>query len=161
MNLVIQPLIRGKRDASGQFGTALSKIGDINMDGYNDIAISAPFEGNGVVYIYLGGPKGLSSTPSQTLRAPIDISAIPVKQPMFGFSVSRGVDIDNNGFNDLAIGAPNSDKVYIYKTYPVVKIISSIKPLESEIYTNTTSFVVNACAYYSSVIERDIGKSFN
>ena len=160
MNLVIQPLIKSKFKANGRFGTAFSKIGDINMDGYNDIAISSPFDENGVVYIYLGGPEGLSSTPSQKIEAPIDTSVVPVTRPMFGHSISRGVDIDNNGYNDIAIGDPSSGKVYIYRSYPVVKIVSSITPLQREIFTNTTSFEIKACAYHSSVIKSDIGKSF-
>lgn len=161
MKFVLQPLITSKSMTNGRFGTTLSKIGDINMDGYNDIAISAPFEGNGVVYIYLGGPEGFSLTPCQTIRAPIvDSTLLPSKKPMFGHSISRGVDIDNNGYNDIAIGDPISEKVYIYRSYPVVKIIASIVPSKSEIFTNATSFTVTACARHSSVIKSSISKCF-
>ena len=115
------------------------------MDGYNDIAISAPFERNGVVYIYLGERMGLSLKPSQIIQAPtIDAST------MFGHSISRGVDIDNNSYNDIAIGAPNSDTVYIYKSYPVVKITSSINSLKRQLFTNDTENTIHICAKYSS-----------
>ncbi|CAO1409381.1 unnamed protein product [Diamesa serratosioi] len=155
MNLVIQPQIKSDFKFSGRFGTALSNVGDLNMDGYNDIAISAPFEGNGAVYIYLGGPEGLSSTHSQKIVAPVDFIPVPVLS-MFGHSISRGVDIDDNGYNDIAIGSPNSEKVYVYRSYPVVKIISSIDPSQREIFTNATSLNITACAHHNSVIKSNI-----
>ncbi|CAO1409349.1 unnamed protein product [Diamesa serratosioi] len=132
-------------ELSGRFGTALSKIGDINLDGYNDIAITAPFEGNGVVYIYLGGLYGLSSKPSQIIKAPTSDA-----KSMFGHSISRGVDIDNNKYNDVAIGAPNSDIVYIYKSYPILQIITSLNSQKKRVLVNETEFTINVCAGYIS-----------
>ena len=154
--MVFQTKIKSKFKFRSRFGTALSKIGDINMDGYNDIAISAPFEGNGVVYIYLGSSSGLSSTPSQKIEAPNDNKVFSFL-PMFGHSISRGVDIDDNGYNDIAIGDPSSGKVYVYRSYPVVKLKSSIEPLHSEILINTTSLEIKACAFHISVYKFDIG----
>lgn len=138
-------IITSDYEQSGRFGIALSKIGDINLDGYNDIAISAPFERNGVVYIYLGGHMGLSSKPSQILQAPTSDGLT-----MFGHSISRGVDIDNNSYNDVAIGAPNSDTVYIYKSYPVIKIETSLKYPNRQLFTNDTEFSITVCAKYIS-----------
>jgi hypothetical protein len=41
--------------AGSRFGSSLAKIGDINKDGNEDVAIGAPYEaGSGAVYIYLG-----------------------------------------------------------------------------------------------------------
>lgn len=41
--------------AGSRFGSALTKIGDINKDGLEDVAIGAPYEsGSGAVYIYCG-----------------------------------------------------------------------------------------------------------
>lgn len=48
-----------------RFGFAIANISDINKDGYEDIAIGAPYEGRGTVYIYLGSPDGIITTPSQ------------------------------------------------------------------------------------------------
>lgn len=135
---------------NGRFGTALARIGDIDLDGYNDIAISAPFEGNGVVYIHLGGPNGISPEPSQRIEAPkISPNTFEyTKAPMFGHSISRGVDIDANGYRDIAIGAPNSEVAFIYKTYPVVKVIAQLKPSQKRISLSDTKFNVEVCAYF-------------
>ena len=45
----------------GLFGLAVENIGDIDQDGYEDVAISAPYvdDGHGVVYIFRGSSDGL------------------------------------------------------------------------------------------------------
>jgi hypothetical protein len=42
-----------------RFGFALANLGDINKDRYEDLAVGAPYEGKGVVYIYLGSKHGI------------------------------------------------------------------------------------------------------
>uniref|UniRef100_A0A336MXS4 CSON002754 protein n=1 Tax=Culicoides sonorensis TaxID=179676 RepID=A0A336MXS4_CULSO len=129
----------------GRFGTSMSKLGDLNQDGYNDVAIGAPMEGNGVVYIYHGSAQGLMSKPSQKVLP--SGSQIPTKFPglMFGHSISTGVDIDSNGYNDIAIGAPYGEEVFIYKTYPIVQISATIITDKKEIGKNDTRFQTTAC----------------
>lgn len=51
-----------------RFGFALTNLGDLNKDGYEDIAIGAPYEGKGTVYIYLGSKNGIIKTPSQVFN---------------------------------------------------------------------------------------------
>lgn len=86
----------------------MSKIGDINLDGYNDLIISAPFEGtDGAVYVFLGNREGISLKPSQRIQAPSEVPNQynePHSGGMFGIGMSRGVDIDNNQYKDIAIG---------------------------------------------------------
>lgn len=60
-----------------------------------DLAVGAPFENNGVVYIFLGGLYGLSNTASQRISAPKQQLAV---HSMFGYSLSKGCDIDGNQF---------------------------------------------------------------
>lgn len=49
-----------------RFGFSMTSLGDINKDGYNDVAIGAPYENDhGAVYVYLGSDKGLNEEPSQ------------------------------------------------------------------------------------------------
>lgn len=60
-----------------------------------DLAVGAPFENDGVVYIFRGGRSGLSTTPSQRIYAPKMDLTVPA---MFGFSISKGCDVDDNNF---------------------------------------------------------------
>ena len=104
--------------AKGEFGRTLI-AGDINGDGYADVIVgSHGFNGGagthqGKVYIYLGGPKGISATPSQTLLG-------EVKGSEFGRTFDI-VDINKDGINDLLLGAsgfagslPNQGKAYVF-----------------------------------------------
>lgn len=51
-----------------RFGFSIANLGDLNKDGYEDVAIGAPYEGKGAVYIYLGSDKGLITEPAQVKR---------------------------------------------------------------------------------------------
>lgn len=152
MAFELQAIVTNEYELNGRFGTALSKIGDINLDGYNDIAISSPFEGNGAVYIHLGGPHGVSIKAIQRLEAPSELPSTydDVVSSMFGFGISRGVDIDSNGYRDIAIGSPNSESVYIFKSYPVVNVVASIIPSKTELSLDDTRFNLKVCARIDS-----------
>lgn len=62
-----------------------------------DVAVGAPYEsgGQGAVYIYLGGADGIKTTPSQKILA-ADFQGPDLMG--FGIALSRGVDIDGNGY---------------------------------------------------------------
>lgn len=57
--------------------------------------MGAPYEdGGGVVYIYRGSATGLVVTPSQIISA----SDMGGNLRGFGSAISRGTDVDNNGY---------------------------------------------------------------
>lgn len=45
----------------------MTNLGDINENTYEDIAIGAPYEESGVVYIYTGSERGIFEPPSQVI----------------------------------------------------------------------------------------------
>lgn len=57
--------------------------------------MGAPYEKDGAVYIYLGGPDGLSIKPSQIIYPPSPPESTIIPQT-FGQSLSKGADIDGN-----------------------------------------------------------------
>lgn len=62
-----------------------------------DIAISAPYENNGVVYLYFGSSEGLNQENCQKIT-PSGYSGRG-----FGYSISNGADYDRNGLNGKTI----------------------------------------------------------
>ena len=68
---------------------------------------------------------------------------------MFGFTLSRGVDIDKNGYKDLAVGAPNSEKVYIFKTYPIIQIKPSVNSTRKTFYFHDTQVNLSVCFVFN------------
>ncbi|XP_054738538.1 integrin alpha-PS3-like isoform X1 [Anastrepha obliqua] len=139
-----QKLILSPATGKARFGTTLSRLGDINHDGFNDIAVGAPFAGNGSVFIYLGSNDGLRAQHSQRLNSP-DSVVSKYGEHMFGHGLSKGADIDHNGFNDFAVGAPNAEAIFVYRAYPVVKIYATVKSQTREIKTDQNTFKITAC----------------
>nr|XP_054767678.1 integrin alpha pat-2-like [Lytechinus pictus] len=107
------------RDVGGRFGYAATSLGDINVDGFNDLAISAPFidKGNrGKVFIYhgIGHNARLPLTPVQVLESrQFGQALVP-----FGCALSAGVDVDSNSYPDLAVGAYRSQVAVVYRSRP-------------------------------------------
>ncbi|XP_055326060.1 integrin alpha-PS3-like, partial [Sitodiplosis mosellana] len=128
-------------------GTTISKVGDINQDGFNDLVVAAPFEGNGAIYIYHGGANGLPAKHSQKISAPHN--SLQANQ-MFGHGLSKGADVDGNNYLDIAVGSPNAETVYIYKSYPIIRVNATISPFSQEIQTTDKSFKFNVCWLYES-----------
>ncbi|MEQ2314902.1 hypothetical protein AMECASPLE_016692, partial [Ameca splendens] len=97
-----------------RYGSVIAAVGDLDRDGYNDVAISAPYGGpnnNGLVYIHNGLPSGIDPTPSQVLRGKWASSYMPAS---FGYSMTGNIDIDQNGYPDLIVGAFGADKAVLY-----------------------------------------------
>ncbi|XP_042855750.1 integrin alpha-7-like isoform X1 [Penaeus japonicus] len=132
----------GSAKAGARFGTTLAACGDLNQDGYEDIAVGAPWEDDqGAVYIYLGSLQGLRPKFSQHLT-PQHFS-VPLSG--FGMSISRGIDIDVNGYPDLAIGSFLSGHVAVLRSRPVVSIAGLITSSPTSVALNDTSLELLVC----------------
>nr|XP_032651890.1 LOW QUALITY PROTEIN: integrin alpha-IIb [Chelonoidis abingdonii] len=104
----------------GRFGTAIAPAGDLDQDGYVDVAVGAPFAGSGRVLIFRGCSEGLRTPASQVLESPFPGRAA------FGFSVRGATDIDANGYPDVLVGAFGASKVAVYRAQPVVVASSQL-----------------------------------
>lgn len=108
-----------------RFGFAIANVSDLNNDGFDDLAIGAPYEGKGTIYIYLGSRNGLITEPAQVIHAE-DLPGNTVST--LGYSLSGGMDLDENGYPDLLAGAYESDSVVLFRSRPIIGIRTSVQP---------------------------------
>jgi len=112
-----------------------------------DLAVGAPYEGAGAVYVYYGSADGLPATYSQRIYAR-DLVTNAVLSA-FGASLAGGADLDGNGYPDLIIGAYQSSAMAVLLSRPVVNIDASISAMPQRIDTSarTCSFdqTTNLC----------------
>lgn len=109
-----------------RYGMAIAALGDLDMDGFNDVAISAPYGGpdhNGLVYIYNGRSQGPNPTHTQVLKGQWASSYMPAS---FGYSMSGKTDIDQNGYPDLLVGVFGADKAVLYRARPVISVNATL-----------------------------------
>jgi len=110
--------VPGVNEDGDQFGYSLS-AGDVNGDGYADVAVGIPYEdleagqadAGSVVQLY-GGSGGLSGTGAQAFTQ--DTAGVPgvaEAGDRFGAAVQLA-DTNGDGAADLSAGAPDEDGAY-------------------------------------------------
>ncbi|SDG90059.1 Por secretion system C-terminal sorting domain-containing protein [Dyadobacter soli] len=99
--------------AGALFGLSVSSAGDVNGDGYSDVAVGSPKFGSGqfqegAVYIFMGSAAGINTTAAGRME-----SNIP--EGNLGGSISGAGDLNGDGFADVVAGATLYSKGQTYE----------------------------------------------
>lgn len=99
------PIASVSGDLVSAFGFSLVGVGDTNQDGYADIVVGSPgygFVKQGRVYLFRGGPGGLTGSAAQTWSGSGDVND--------NFGAAVGVaDVNNDNRGDLIVGEVNAN----------------------------------------------------
>ncbi|XP_075373819.1 integrin alpha-E isoform X1 [Mycteria americana] len=131
-----------------RFGFTVASIGDINGDGYEDIAVGAPLEDQlsisssfGSIYIFNGDKDKIKTSFSQRVKA----SEISSGLRYFGQSIDGGFDLTNDGLQDITVGS--LENVVVLRSRPVVHFLTSMRfnPERILIFQNNSIVTAKLC----------------
>ena len=86
------------------FGEAVASAGDVNGDGFVDLAVASG-SGPGSVTVFLGGPSGPGGIGTPLL--PGDVTA------GFGANIASAGDVNGDGYGDLLVGGVEHAQVFL------------------------------------------------
>ena len=176
----ILPALVGQLAVDAAYGFTVAGLGDVNGDGFDDVAIGAPAAADviagtgtlaavGAVFVYYGSANGLPTIPSAVLQPTTAVAGA-----LFGYSIAGG-DINNDGKNDIIIGAPldmvtistggsgtasgTVGKVYVYNGADLSTGASPLLTLQLDgtgILQNGLNLSVNALFGFSVAVTEDL-----
>lgn len=97
----VYTLVSPHEETLGWFGFSVSIVGDIDMDGHDDMVVGAPYEDvdsvdAGRAYVFSGATGGILYTLTSLNQESLGC---------FGGAVCGAGDVNNNGYSDVIVGA--------------------------------------------------------
>ena len=106
--------LSGSIDDGDGFGSAVARIDDLNGDGVRDVAIGAVGDDDGAlnagaVYVVFLTNAGAVASVQKISATAGGFTGVLDASDMFGSALSQVRDLNDDGVNDLAVGAENDD----------------------------------------------------
>jgi hypothetical protein len=132
------------QDGAG-FGFGVASAGDVNGDGYSDVIVgacvydTATHPDYGKVYVFHGGPGGLSLTADWTSSGDDNQDGV-----QYGMILSTAGDVNGDGYADVIVGAYITDTTNIGAGKAFVYQGSSSGLLDTPLWTSSGDDVAGA-----------------
>uniref|UniRef100_A0A8C1UAW0 Zmp:0000001082 n=1 Tax=Cyprinus carpio TaxID=7962 RepID=A0A8C1UAW0_CYPCA len=127
-----QKTLNVSESTTGRFAASVASLKDLNGDGLSDVAVGAPLENEGVVYIYLGD-RTHGINPELTPQRISVQSVLPGLQ-QFGVSLTGQMDMNDDNLTDIVIGAQGG--IVLLKARPVMSVSAQLSFSPKEISLN-------------------------
>jgi hypothetical protein len=86
-------------------GLDVDTAGDVDGDGYDDVIVGSA----GSAFIFRGGPSGIDPTAATESTAPPGT----LNPTSYGYDVAGAGDVNDDGYDDVFIGAFSADRAYL------------------------------------------------
>lgn len=99
--------LQGKLSGGDRFGTVVASLGDLDEDGLDELAVGAPGDGAGSIWVLFLNPDGTVQHESKIRLIDYGVPVEDVPAGNFEHGISLAPDFGGDGIPDLAVGLPN------------------------------------------------------
>ncbi|XDV53922.1 hypothetical protein PO909_022317 [Leuciscus waleckii] len=123
---------------NARFGTAITVVPDLNLDGFSDVVVGAPLEGNGhgAIYIFYGDRKTIRKQSSQKILG----SKLDLALRFFGRSLDGREDMNSDSIPDISVGGDGNVVQLWSREVAVITTTVSFNPEKISILSKTCMF---------------------
>ncbi|XP_061473715.1 integrin alpha-2 isoform X2 [Rhineura floridana] len=141
-----QELLEGPQGfENARYGSAITAVSDIDLDGFNDVIVGAPLENQnaGAIYIYNGKQRTIHTKYSQKIFG--SDPAFGQQLQYFGRSIDGRSDLNEDGITDVSVGSDGNVIQLWSQSIADVSIHMSSTPKKISLLNKNTEVVLHIC----------------
>uniref|UniRef100_A0ABM5FTY2 Integrin alpha-2 isoform X1 n=1 Tax=Pogona vitticeps TaxID=103695 RepID=A0ABM5FTY2_9SAUR len=130
---------------NARYGSAITAVSDIDLDGFNDVIVGAPLENQnaGAIYIYNGKQRTIQTKYSQKILG--SDPAFGQKLQHFGISIDGRSDLNDDGITDVSVGSSGKVIQLWSQSIADLSINVSSTPKKISLLNKNTEVVLHLC----------------
>nr|XP_008101009.1 PREDICTED: integrin alpha-2 [Anolis carolinensis] len=128
-----------------RYGSAITAISDLDLDGFNDVIVGAPLENQnaGAIYIYNGKQRTIQTRYSQKISG--SDPAFGKQLRYFGRSIDGRSDLNGDGITDVSVGSDGNVIQLWSQSIAKVSMHISSTPKKISLLNKNTEVILQIC----------------